>query len=95
MHDPNVTSQGTWQKTMATLVTVDKVEPSNLGSAKAARFEFSMTRKQDDVKLRGIGWVAEHDKQLYAAVFTAPRLYFFEQLRPTVEAMVRTVRFVP
>lgn len=75
------------------VVSIDKVEPSTLAGAKGVRFEFSMTRKNDDLGFRGVGWATEQDKQFFAAVFTAPRLHFFGQLLPKVEAVIQTARF--
>lgn len=74
------------------VVNIDKVEPTWMAGAKGVRFEFSMTRKNDDLPFRGVGWATEHDKQFFAAVFTAPRLHFFAQLKPQVEAVVQTMR---
>lgn len=77
------------------VVNVDKVEPATLAGVKAVRFEFSMTRKNDDLAFRGVGWAAEQDKLFFAAVFTAPRLHFYGQLQPKVEAIIRTAQFTP
>lgn len=74
-------------------VNVDKVEPSTWAGMKAVRFEFSMTRKHDDLAFRGVGWATEQDQHFFAAVFTAPRLHFYGQLLPKVEAVVQTARF--
>lgn len=74
------------------VVNIDKVEPALVAGAKGVRFEFSMTRRNDDLSFRGVGWAAEHDKQFYAAVFTAPRLHFFGQLKPQAEAVVQAMR---
>lgn len=74
-------------------VNVDKVEPSTWAEMKAVRFEFSMTRKHDDLAFRGVGWATEQDQHFFAAVFTAPRLHFYGQLLPKVEAVVQTARF--
>lgn len=75
------------------VVNVDKIEPTTWAGVKAVRFEFSMTRKYDDLAFRGVGWATEQDKQFFAAVFTAPRLHFYGQLLPKVEAVVQTARF--
>jgi len=77
------------------VVTVDKVEPSTWAGTKAVRFEFSMTRKNDDLNFRGVGWATEQDQQFFAAVFTAPRLHFYQQLLPKAEAVIKTARFIP
>lgn len=75
------------------VVSIEKVEPTTLAGTKGVKFEFSMTRKNDDLAFRGVGWATERDKQFFAAVFTAPRLHFYSQLQPTVEAVIQTARF--
>jgi hypothetical protein len=77
------------------VVTMEKVEPSTWAGAKAVRFEFSMTRKYDDLNFRGVGWATVQDKQFFAAVFTAPRLHFYQQLMPKAEAVIKSARFIP
>lgn len=77
------------------VVKVDKVEPTTLAGTKAVRFDFSMTRKNDDLAFQGVGWATEQDQQFFAAVFTAPRLHFYGQLLPKVEAIIQSVRFTP
>jgi hypothetical protein len=77
------------------VVSVDKVEPSTLGGARAVRFEFSMTRKSDELAVRGTGWAAEQDQRFYAAVFTAPRLHFYPAMLPQVQSLIQTARFAP
>jgi hypothetical protein len=77
------------------VVNVDKVEPSTLGGLRAVRFEFSMTRKSDELSLLGVGWATEQDQRFYAAVFTAPRLHFYGALLPQVQSLMQTARFTP
>lgn len=77
------------------VVTVDKVEPARLGGARAVRFEFSMSRKSDELPLRGVGWATEQQQEFFAAVFTAPRLHFHGHLLPQVQAIVQSARFTP
>lgn len=78
--------------TDGSVVNVDKVEPTTWAGVKAVRFEFSLSRKHDDLALRGMGWATEHDQHFYAAVFTAPRLHFFGQLQPQVVTLVQSAR---
>ena len=74
------------------IVNMDKVEPALFAGEKGVRFEFSVTRKGDDVHLRGVGWVAVHRNELYAASFVAPRLSFFPRLLPLAERVVQSAR---
>lgn len=74
------------------IVTMNKVEPAAFAGEKGVRFEFSVTRKSDDVQLRGVGWVAVKKDELFAATFVAPRLSFFPRLLPKVENVVKTAQ---
>ena len=73
--------------------TLDKVEPAAFaGQSGGFRFEWSGIRKSDDVRLRGIGWGAVRNGELFVITYAAPRLSFFERHRPAAEAVVRSAR---
>ena len=72
------------------IVSMNKVESATFAGEKGVRFEFSVTRKGDDVQLRGVGWVAIRKNELFAASFVAPKLSFFERLSPKAERVVNT-----
>lgn len=74
------------------IVNMTKVEPAVFAGEKGVRFEFALTRKGDDVQLRGVGWVAVKKNELYAATFVAPRLSFFGRLLPKAEKVVSTAQ---
>ena len=74
------------------IVNMTRVEPALFAGQKGVRFEFAMTRKGDDVQLRGVGWVAVKNNELYAATFVAPRLSFFARLLPKAEKVVSTAQ---
>ena len=73
-------------------VDITRVEPTVFAGEHGVRFEFTLARRADDLRLRGVGWAAEHDHELYAATFAAPRLTFFARLLPMAEAVVSTAR---
>jgi hypothetical protein len=73
-------------------VKVTRVEPAVFAGQKGVRFEFTLARRADDLTLKGVGWAAEHNQELYAATFAAPRLTFFPKLLPMAEAVVKTAR---
>jgi len=73
-------------------VQVTRVEPTVFAGQKGVRFEFTLARRADDVTLQGVGWLAVHRQELFAATFAAPRLTFYPQLLPMAEAVVRTAR---
>ena len=54
------------------------------------RFEFLVTLKRNDLQVRGIGWAAVRNNELYAATYHAPDLAFYRRLVPKAEAVVRT-----
>ena len=72
--------------------TLDKVEPAAFAGQPGFRFEFSSIRKTDEVRLRGIGWGAVRNGEMFAVTYTAPRLAFFERHRASAEAVVASVR---
>jgi hypothetical protein len=74
------------------VVTITRVEPTVFAGEKGVRFEFTLARRADDVTLKGVGWVAVHKNELFAATFAAPRLAFFPRLLPMAEAVVKTAR---
>ncbi len=77
------------------LITIGRVEPARFAGTNGLRFEFDWVRKQDDVQLKGVGWLAVSKGQLYAATFAAPRLYFFDRLYPRALAVVNTAAIKP
>jgi hypothetical protein len=74
------------------VVNIARVEPTIFAGEKGVRFEFTLARRADDVTLKGVGWVAVHKDELFAATFAAPRLAFFARLLPMAEAVVKTAR---
>jgi len=72
--------------------TLDKVEPAPFGGHPGFRFEFSSIRKGDDVRLRGIGWGAVRNGELFAVTYTAPRMAFFERHLGNAEAIAKSAR---
>ncbi|TWO71942.1 hypothetical protein FN976_08110 [Caenimonas sedimenti] len=74
------------------LVKVVRTESSTFAGAPGWRFEFTITRKGDDLLMRGVGWVSVRNNELFAATFTAPQLTFFPRLVPKVESVVASAR---
>jgi hypothetical protein len=78
-------------------VTITRVEPALFAGQKGVRFEFTLSRRRDDLELQGVGWVvvrpdAAVGEELYAATFVAPKLSFYKRLLPMAEAVVKTAR---
>jgi hypothetical protein len=72
--------------------TLDRLEPAEFVGAKGFRFQYTVVRKTDDVKLSGVGWGAVHNNQLYAMTFTAPRAGFFGRHEKGVEQIAKSAR---
>lgn len=73
-------------------VQVTRVEPAVFAGEKGVHFEFTLARREDDVMLKGSGWLAVKGGELYAATFVAPRMTFYPRLLPMAEAVVKTAR---
>lgn len=74
------------------IVTMTRVEPASFAGQPGVHFEFAVVRMADGLPLRGEGWAAVRNDELYAATFVAPRLSFYARLRPQAEAVVRSAR---
>jgi hypothetical protein len=67
-----------------------KLEPAAFGGTKGFRFEYSLTRKVDNVQLSGLGFGAVSEGELFAIVYMAPRLTFFRRHQERVEQICRS-----
>jgi hypothetical protein len=74
------------------VVRVTKVEPSSFAGGPGLRFEFTIARKRDDLQLRGAGWAAVRNDELFAATFVAPELAFYPRLAPKALKVVATAQ---
>lgn len=72
--------------------TLDKLEPAEFLGGKGFRFEFQLLRKDDSVRLRGLAHGAVHNGQLYAIVFMAPRLTFYDRHLPRAMKVIESAR---
>lgn len=69
---------------------LDKLEPVDFVGTRGFRYEFSVVRKLDDVRLRGVAYGAVQRGELYLISYTAPRLAFFNKYAAQVEAIARS-----
>jgi hypothetical protein len=74
------------------IVTTSRVQPATLGAQQGVRFEYAIVRKEDNVNLIGTGWVAVRNGDLFAATFTAPKLWFYPRLFPLAEGVIRSAQ---
>lgn len=72
--------------------TLEKIAPAEFVGAKGFRFEYTLTRKVDDVRLQGVGWGAIKNGELFLLNYAAPRLRFFGAYLPQAEAIARSAR---
>ncbi len=71
-------------------VKITRIEPGRFAGESGVRFEFTITQKRTDLVLRGVGWAAVRNGELFAATYHAPGLAFFPRLMPRAEAVVKT-----
>lgn len=72
--------------------TLERNEPAEFIAQPGFRFEFSSVRKGDDVRLKGLGWGAVRNGELFLITYTAPRLAFFPRGAGDAEALARSAR---
>ena len=83
--------QTLWSRDGST-VTVDRVEPQLFLGGSGFRFEYSIIRKADEVRLRGVAWAAVKNGELFVIDYAAPRLAFFARYWPRAEAIATSAR---
>jgi hypothetical protein len=69
-----------------------RLEPMRFAGQDGFRFEYALTRKLDNVQLLGVGYGAVSKGELFAVVYMAPRLAFFERQRQRVERIAHSAR---
>jgi hypothetical protein len=69
-----------------------KLEPAAFGGGKGFRFDYSLTRKIDNVQLTGVGYGTVSKGELFAIVYMAPRIAFFARHSAKVEQLCRSAR---
>jgi len=72
--------------------TLERLEPAPFLGGQGFRFQFTVLRKSDEVRLAGSGWALVRDGQLHAMTFVAPRLGFYPRHITRVEAMAHAAR---
>ena len=71
--------------------TLRKLEPDGFAGG-GYRFEYSLRRKVDNVELAGIGYASVKRGALFALLYSAPKLVFFDRDRPAVEHIAKSAR---
>lgn len=74
---------------------LERLAPAQFAGAPGFRFEFSSTRKSDDVGLRGFGHGAVIKERLYLITFRAPRIHYYSKHLPRAEAVAKSALLKP
>ena len=69
-----------------------KLEPSSFGGGKGLRFEYAIVRKVDSVQLSGVGFATVSNGELFALLYSAPRLGFFPRHQGRVEQIAGSAK---
>lgn len=69
-----------------------RISPSAFGGIPGVMFEFERTRKDDGLKQLGFGYAAIDGGELFALVYVAPEITFFQQHKDRVERVARTAQ---
>ena len=67
-----------------------KMEPAQFGGRKGFRFEYTLTRKRDNVLLNGFGYGTVSKGELFAILYQAPRLHFYPMYSARADQISRT-----
>jgi hypothetical protein len=69
-----------------------KLEPASFGGGKGVRFEYAMVTKEDSLPVSGVGFATVQNGELFAMLYSAPRLGFFPRHQGRVEQIARTAK---
>lgn len=72
--------------------TLERIEPHPFLGGSGFRFEYSVIRKIDDVRLQGVAWGIVRNGELFVINYSAPRLSFFARYRARVELIAKSAR---
>ena len=71
--------------------TLHRLEPNRFAGG-GYRFEYTLRRKLDNVELAGIGYASVKGGTLFALLYSAPKLVFFDRYKPAVEHIAQSAR---
>lgn len=83
--------QGLWTRDGSSFA-VEKLEPAEFVGTRGFRLDYTLTRKVDDVRLRGVAFGAVRNGELFVINYAAPRLGFFPKYLPRVESLAKGAR---
>jgi hypothetical protein len=76
----------------ASSFSVTRLAPAAFLGSEGFRFEFDLTRRLDQLALRGVGYGAVVDGRLYLVIYSAPAMHYFARHLPAAEAAVASAR---
>lgn len=83
--------QSLWTRD-GSVFTLESIEPHVFIGAPGFRLRYSLVRKFDEVRMRGVAWGAVRNGELFVLNFTAPRLTFYDLYLPKAEAIAQSAR---
>lgn len=66
---------------------LSKLQPTRFAGDNGFQFEYALIRKVDNVRLQGLGYAAVRRGELFAIIYQAPRLAFFDRHVARVKAI--------
>jgi len=72
--------------------SLDRLEATEFVGTRGFRIEYSMVRKLDEVRLRGVAFGAVLNGELFLINYSAPRLAFYPKHAAGVEALARSAK---
>lgn len=70
--------------------TLDRLDPVPFLGGTGFRFQFTVVRRVDEVRLSGVGYARISDGELHAILYQAPRLGFYPRYARQIEQMAAT-----
>lgn len=70
--------------------TLDKIAPATFGGLKGFRFDYTLTRRRDNVILTGFVYGTVSKSELFAILYQAPRLHFYPKYSARADQISRS-----
>ena len=71
---------------------LDRLVPVKFLGGDGFRFDYSLTRKGDELEMKGAAFAAVRDQRLYMMVFQAPKIHYFGKWAAAAEVIAVTAR---
>ncbi|MBA2936493.1 hypothetical protein HZF05_20625 [Sphingomonas sp. CGMCC 1.13654] len=78
-----------------TLMSVDSIEPAQVGDQKGFRFTYSFTKQDEEVKRKGEALGAIVGGKLYLLTFEAPAIFYFDRDIASARALMTSAKIGP